>query len=172
MAVSKAYRKGRRSWDQRFTTGDLIPTIVFDFAQQGMTQEQIGAICGVSKQRINQIFLGNEALQEAWQQGRAQMQLSLRQYQLKAAAAGDRTALVWLGKNELGQRDSIKEIEQHVDTQVTFIARWGGDHGGALPPRIERELEASIPGDIIEGEIEEESIDLTDEEEEGYEADE
>jgi transcriptional regulator with XRE-family HTH domain len=167
MARSKAYRKGIRSYDERFTTGDLIPSIVFDFAQQGMTQEQIGAICGVTKQRISQVFTGNDELQAAWLQGRAEMHRSLRQYQLRAAEGGDRTALVWLGKNELGQRDSIKEVEAHVDTQITYIAIWGGQHGGALPARLEKQLEAGIPEeDIIDGEVLEDIIDLTGEEEE------
>jgi len=169
MAVSKAYSRKRRSYEDRFTTLDLVPQTVFDFARQGMTQEQIGAICGVSQQRISEIFKTKEELRDAWMQGRGEMQLSLRQCQLKAAEAGDRTALVWLGKNELGQRDSIKEIEAHVDTQITYVAIWGGEHGGALPARLEKELEAGIPDDdIIDGE---EIIDLTDEEED-YEADE
>jgi len=174
MAVSKAYSRKRRSYDERFRTTDLIPQTVFDFARQGMTQEQIGAICGVSQQRISEIFKTKDELRDAWMQGRGEMQLSLRQCQLRAAEAGDRTALVWLGKNELGQRDSIKEVEAHVDTQVTFIARWGGPHGGELPPRIEKQLEAGIPEDTIEGEIiADDIIDLTGtEEEEGYEQDE
>jgi len=160
-------RKPLKDYSRRFTTADLTCDFVFSMAQRGMTQNEIGCICGVTQGRISQVFKENEDLGMAWVQGRAELQLSLRGYQTAAAEAGDRTMLVWLGKNELGQRDSIKEIEAHVDTQITYVAIWGGEHGGELPARFEKALEAGIPEDTIEGEIvADDIIDLTCEEEE------
>lgn len=164
-APPRRRHKPLKDYSRRFTTGDLTCDFVFKMAQRGMTQAEIGAICGVTQGRVSQVFKENEELGTAWSQGRAELQLSLRGYQTAAAEAGDRTMLVWLGKNELGQRDSIKEIEAHVETNITYVAIWGGQHGGELPPRLERALDAAIPDDEI--------IDLTcEEEEEGHEADE
>lgn len=42
--------------------------------------------------------------------------MSLRRMQYRAACAGDRTILIWLGKQYLGQRDK-QDLDVHVTDQ-------------------------------------------------------
>jgi hypothetical protein len=65
----------------------------------------MAAILGTSKSWLEKEFQANEESQHLYQHARAEMRSSLRTYQLRAAQAGNATMLIWLGKNELGQRD-------------------------------------------------------------------
>lgn len=59
-----------------------------------------------------------EPMKTIWESGLARGRISLRRAQLQAAYAGDRTMLVWLGKQLLGQVD---KVEQTVDTKQRFV---------------------------------------------------
>ena len=54
--------------------------------------------------------LKRDPLKTVWESGLARGRISLRRAQLQAAHAGDRTMLVWLGKQLLGQVDKIEKI--------------------------------------------------------------
>ena len=68
-------------------------------AKLGCTREEMAAELGCSVPTLDRRF---DALIKS---GKHQGRISLRRAQWKAALAGDRTMLVWLGKNELGQTD-------------------------------------------------------------------
>jgi uncharacterized protein (DUF305 family) len=53
-------------------------------------------------------------MQEAIDKGRNNGKTALRRKQFELAMAGDRTMLVWLGKQELGQSD-----KRHIEQEVT-----------------------------------------------------
>lgn len=58
---------------------------------------------------------------------------SLRRYQWKAAQGGDRTMLVWLGKNMLGQSD---KMENRVKADFTVDDRRAMVRAGAENPKV------------------------------------
>jgi len=126
---------------------DLTPEFVYAAGKCFVTQEEIAELFGVSQPAVSK-RLAKPELREAWLAGRAGGRMSLRRSQFRAAVIdGGAVPQIWLGKNELGQRDSVKEIEQKTDVQVTYIARWGGA-GGELPAAEEEY--------VIEGEVSEE----------------
>lgn len=54
-----------------------------------------------------------EPLKTVWETGLARGRISLRRAQLQAAHGGDRTLLIWLGKQLLGQVDKVEqEVKQ------------------------------------------------------------
>lgn len=73
-------------------------------AQIGCTYAEMAAVMGVHPDTLADRF--SEQI-ETWRQGG---KASLRKRQWGAALSGDRTMLIWLGKQELGQRD-FKSIE-------------------------------------------------------------
>lgn len=139
---------------QRPTTRNLTQDFVYDLASIGCTQEEIGTLCGVSQPRISQLFKAFPELREAYDQGLSVAKVSLRRAQMKKAVEQENVvAQIWLGKQLLGQADKREEkTETNTNVQVRFIARWGGEHGGELPPAPAAE------------EIEAEAEDVTEEE--------
>lgn len=59
-----------------------------------------------------------DPLKTVWETGIARGAISLRRAQLQAAYAGDRTMLVWLGKQILGQVD---KVEQSVENKQRYV---------------------------------------------------
>jgi hypothetical protein len=74
------------------------------------TQQEIAEMLELSVDTLQRdpVFCG--IYKRGMEKGRA----SLRRMQWKAAEAGDKTMLVWLGKQYLGQRD-----KQDIDSKVT-----------------------------------------------------
>jgi hypothetical protein len=57
--------------------------------------------------------LKRDPLKTVWESGLARGRISLRRAQLQAAHSGDRTMLIWLGKQLLGQTDKVEqEVKQ------------------------------------------------------------
>lgn len=59
-----------------------------------------------------------EPLKSIWEVGLARGRISLRRAQLQAAHSGDRTMLIWLGKQLLGQVD---KVEQEVKNDQRWV---------------------------------------------------
>src|SRR4051812_9487038 len=53
-------------------------------------------------------WMKKAAIAESFQRGQANGRISLRRAQFQSALAGDRTMLVWLGKQLLGQKDVVE----------------------------------------------------------------
>jgi|ADurb_Total_1213_FD_contig_121_50832_length_1110_multi_2_in_0_out_0_2 hypothetical protein len=82
-------------------------------AQIHCTQEEIASVLGMSVDTLQRSKRFNELYNKARLLGRA----SLRRMQWKLAESGDRTILIWLGKQILGQRDNM-DIEHSGSFQI------------------------------------------------------
>jgi hypothetical protein len=79
--------------------------VVTGCARVGCTHEEIAVACGVSRRIFFDRLSDDPRIQAAIDLGRETGKKLLRQAQWRAALKGDRTMLIWLGKNILGQRD-------------------------------------------------------------------
>jgi len=124
----------------------VTPDQIAMYAGAMMNQSQIARVLGVTQQAISSL-LKKPAYREAWERARGNTEYALMRKQIDVALDGDRTLLIWTGKQYLEQRDSPRELDIKSDVQVTYIARWAGN--AALPEGGEVEL--------IEGQVEEET---------------
>ena len=111
------------------------------------TQQEVADILGITQQSVSEM-LQKPAYKEAWERARSVTRYDVRRKQIDSALEGDRTMLIWVGKQVLDQRDSPKEVEINQNVQVKYIAEWGGATPEELPAGQELEL--------IEGEATEE----------------
>ncbi|HET6497077.1 MAG TPA: hypothetical protein VFH61_17145 [Thermoleophilia bacterium] len=126
---------------------ELTPEFVYECAKRFISQEVIGALFGVTQSAVSQRLTKEPALRDAWTAGKAAAHMNLHAAQyVSAVEKGNVVAQIWLGKNELGQRDSVKELEVSNTVQVTYEAVWGGRHSDEL---------GSGETELIEGEVEE-----------------
>jgi len=127
---------------------DLSPEFVYECGKRFISQEMIGALFGVNQPAVSKRLSKEPALRDAWLAGKAcaSMNVLAAQYE-SAVEKGNVVAQIWVGKQALGQRDAVKELEVRNDVQVTYEAVWGGRHADELGPGREVEL--------IEGEAEE-----------------
>jgi len=100
---------------------------VFDYgvversAAVGCSKEEIASLLWVARSAFYRHIDKDEKLRDALENGAAKGRATLRRLQWKGAEEGNATMLVWLGKQLLGQKDSI--------------AHTGGD-GGALTIQV------------------------------------
>lgn len=84
------------------------------------TYAEIAAVLGVSADTLERHFAARI------ETGREQGKQSLRRAQFKAALAGDRTMLIWLGKQHLGQADEsrikIADLTALTDVELAALA--------------------------------------------------
>ena len=114
---------------------------VRELASIGCTQSELGRVFGLSQSQISR-RLSREPYRSAWEGGRAEGDMSLRRKQHELAMSGDRVMLIWLGKNRLGQADKVDStVDDKTTTQTTYVAVWGGNRGGELPPREDDDLD-------------------------------
>ena len=88
---------------------------VIDLAQKGNSNRDIAVLCGCDEGTIRVRF------KREIEMGRSLRRSQLREWQWKAASAGDKTMLVWLGKNDLDQVD--RQDNHHtgeVDVKVVY----------------------------------------------------
>lgn len=126
----------------------VTPDQISMYAGAMMNQTQIARILGVSQQAISALLKKPE-YREAWERARANTEYLLMRKQIDTALDGDRTMLIWTGKQHLEQRDSPKEIDIKSDVQVRYIAEWAGAAPEELPAPVQ-------DIGLIEGEAEEE----------------
>jgi hypothetical protein len=101
------------------TPGPDKTALSFDLVENlsaiGCTLEEIGEVLGVTKRTL-QRRKKDETFREALHRGRARGRVSLRRAQWRSAEAGNVKALIWLGKQMLGQRESGPRVES--DDQI------------------------------------------------------
>lgn len=85
---------------------EIDPKRVEALAGIGCTVEEIALILDCHDRTIQRRFATH------MQKGRANLKMSLRRYQLKAAKNGSAACLIWLGKQLLGQRDL--QLHEHM----------------------------------------------------------
>lgn len=126
---------------------ELTPEFVYECAKRFISQEVIGALFGASQPAVSQRLAREPALMDAWKAGKAVAAMNLHAAQYRSAVEKDNVvAQIWLGKQALGQRDAVKELEVHNDVQVTYEAVWGGRHSDEIGPG---------DGEVIDGDAEE-----------------
>lgn len=81
---------------------DVDATELVKLASVGLTQKECAFILGCSDDTIQRRYF------EAYEEGVAICTSSLRRRQYELAMAGNITALIWLGKNMLGQSDKTE----------------------------------------------------------------
>lgn len=84
----------------------IDPAQVEALARIHCTHEEMAAVLGCSTDTLTRRFA------DVIEKGRDQGKASLRRKQFELAMKGDRTMLVWLGKQVLGQRD--KQEHEHA----------------------------------------------------------
>lgn len=92
---------------------------VNECARIGCTGEEIASILGCSydtlERRVKETF--EMPCAEYLKSQRGEVCASLRRTQLRLALKGDRTMLIWLGKQLLGQKEPSQHVE--LDNRVT-----------------------------------------------------
>ena len=83
----------------------IDPEQVYKLARLGCKNKEIAHFFQCSEETVCNRF-SNEI-----QKGKADLNISLRRWQLQAAEKGNVTMLIWLGKQLLGQREPIDSIE-------------------------------------------------------------
>ena len=82
--------------------------VVEGLASLGCTFDELAAVVGLSKRSLIRRRADPRFL-EALERGQAKGRVTIRRWQWKAAEAGNVTALIWLGKQLLGQRSFERE---------------------------------------------------------------
>jgi hypothetical protein len=90
------------------------------YAMMQFTDYEIAAWIGMEPESFCRRKKKDDELSQCIKKGRAKGCGSLRREQYKKAMAGDGTALIWMGKNYLGQSDK-KDITTDVPINVTII---------------------------------------------------
>jgi|SaaInlStandDraft_4_1057021.scaffolds.fasta_scaffold13370_2 hypothetical protein len=98
---------------------------VDEMAQMMMSVTEIALVLGITTQTLGSYCRKelNTTTLEYIKRGREKGKMSLRRVQFKQAIEkGDRTLLIWLGKNYLGQSDNIQhQIEGDLNLKVEFV---------------------------------------------------
>jgi hypothetical protein len=105
--VRQAKATPKRKTPKRKTGRKLLPidpTVVEGMASVGATDVEIAHFVGAGEETIRRRF-GAILLKS-----RSGMRLRLRQAQYKLALDGNPTMCIWLGKQMLGQRDSLTTL--------------------------------------------------------------
>jgi hypothetical protein len=101
---------------------------VHNCARSGLNQVQISNLLGFSAE----LFKTRKDLHDAWNTGRAELQLTLSEKQIETALKGNPLLQIFLGKQILGQTDTPP-----VAVQVNV------DNGGSLRNKIKEQREAA-----------------------------
>lgn len=83
------------------------------------TQEEAAAWFGVTQKTIS-YKLRIKPFKQVWETGWAKGNISLRRTQKQRADGGDKTMLIWLGKQWLGQKDH----HEYADDSGAVVDRW------------------------------------------------
>ncbi len=106
---------------------DIDPEEVYKLAQLGCPTTEIAAWFKCSVDTIDRRFA------DELDKGRANLRMSLRQWQIKSAKDGSYTMQIWLGKQMLGQtektefslkdKESIERVKQLQDKPKTELIK-------------------------------------------------
>ena len=86
------------------------PVRLLALAQIHCTHGEMAAVLGMSLRTFQERLEEHPELHDIINKGRDEGKASLRRAQWKSALSGDRTMMIWLGKNHLGQRDAPLEV--------------------------------------------------------------
>lgn len=112
------------------------------------TDEELASLLGISVDTLTRRKAEDPSFAELIEKGKAEGRASLRRMQYAAAQKGDRTMLVWLGKQLLGQRDYFRnEIAnapgETFKTESTNLKALSEDDLNALESILSKSSEAT-----------------------------
>jgi len=87
-------------------------------AMSGLTNDEMASILNVSDDTLINNYSG------VIKRGRANLNMSLKRRQIKAAMEGNATMLIWVGKQYMGQKDRqdiSHEDQQPVNITVKYV---------------------------------------------------
>ena len=90
--------------------------LISQLAMMHCTDSEIAHLCGMTPEGFCKRKKSDTELVQVLEKGRDEGKASLRRLQWKQAQSGDKTMLIWLGKQLLGQSD---KREQKLDTSMT-----------------------------------------------------
>lgn len=99
------------------------------------TLDEVAAVLGVGHATIERRLASDPAVAAAFDRGKARGRASLRRMQYQGAQAGNPTMLIWLGKQLLGQRDTLdvradEPMPAKVEVTVRDCRKTPTDDGG------------------------------------------
>lgn len=95
------------------------------------THEEMAAVLGMSLKTLQDRFAEDPTLLEVIEEGKATGKASLRRMQFKAAEAGNIAALIWLGKQTLGQKEPSAPLRAAGSVTVPGIPGTVGGKPGS-----------------------------------------
>ena len=87
------------------------------YGELGCTNRELALLFGVTERTVELKRQKDENFRTALERGHAKANASLRRKQMELALAGDRTMLIWLGKQRLGQKEKIDHTSEDGSTQ-------------------------------------------------------
>lgn len=90
---------------------------VRELAAEGNSLENIGRVLHITSSTLKR-----HDIHEAWKNGRAELEINIRHWQVEAAKSGNVQMLIWLGRNILGQSDGKKEESRGAE--ITVVIEW------------------------------------------------
>lgn len=85
---------------------DIDPDLVYELAKIDCTTPEIASAVGCSEDTLERNFAG------ILEKGRRECHRSIRRMQYKSASEGNVTMQIWLGKVQLGQRETV--VTEHT----------------------------------------------------------
>lgn len=121
MSDSKKSNAGRPRKDlkeQEFSGWDQLDALII-WASEEYCAEKLNISVSTLQRRLRE--RGYNFDQYKYKR-RETLRINLMKKQYEVAMAGDRTMLVWLGKNELGQSDKLESQVSNTDTvNITYV---------------------------------------------------
>ena len=93
---------------------EIDPKMIRGLAQIGATWDEIAGILGIARTTLA-VRMREKKYRDAYEQGVAEGDVSIRRAQYDSAMRGKTGMLVWLGKNRLNQTD---RVETHNETTI------------------------------------------------------
>ena len=118
---------------------EIDPKMIRGLAQIGATWDEIAGILGIARTTLA-VRMREKKYRDAYEQGVAEGDVSIRRAQYESAMKGKTGMLVWLGKNRLNQTD---RVETHNETTIHD----GGNALDKLTGAIDRLASRSGSGD-------------------------
>jgi hypothetical protein len=118
---------------------EIDPEMVRGLARIGATWDEIAGILGIARTTLA-VRMREKKFRDAYEQGVAEGDVSIRRAQYDSAMKGKTGMLVWLGKNRLNQTD---RVETHNETTIHD----GGNALDKLTGAIDRLSARSGSGD-------------------------
>jgi len=84
---------------------EVDPARLETLAKINCTHEEMASVLGMSIRTFQERLAEDPELRTIIEKNRDEGKASLRRAQWKSALGGDRTMMIWLGKNHLGQTD-------------------------------------------------------------------